>query len=92
MSPAEVLEALVGLCRDAGLEVRRVRGAPEGAGEPMARSGVCRVRGALWLVLSDADAVEDRIAAAADALRLHAPELLEARYLPPAVRQRVAGD
>ncbi len=92
MSPAEVLEALVGLCREAGLEVRGVRGAPEAAGEPMARSGVCRVRGALWLVLSDADSVEDRIATAADALRVHAPDFLEARYLPPAVRQRLAGD
>jgi hypothetical protein len=92
VSPAEVLEALLGLCREAGLEVRRVRGVPEAAGEPVARSGVCRVRGALWLVLSDADALEDRIAAAADALRIHAPDLVETRYLPPAVRQRLAPD
>jgi hypothetical protein len=90
VTPAEVLEALVGLCREAGLDVRQLRGANEVAGEPMARSGVCRVRGALWLVLSDADGVEERIAAAADALRAHAPDLVEGRYLPPAVRERLA--
>ena len=90
MSPGEVLDALIGLCREAGLEVRRVRGGPEAAGEPAARSGVCRVRGALWLVLSDADGVEERIAAAADALRAHGSDLVEGRYLPPAVRQRLA--
>ena len=61
MSPAELLEALVGLCRDAGLEVRSVRRSSEAASELVARSGVCRVRGALWLVLSDADGVEDRM-------------------------------
>ena len=92
MSPAEVLEALVALCREAGLEVRRVRGSPEAPGEPAARSALCRVRGAHWLVLSDADGVEERIEAAADALRRLAPELAEGRYLPPAVRARLAGE
>ena len=91
MSPAELLEALIVLCRDAGLEVRRVRGSAEAASELTARSGVCRVRGALWLVLTDADGVEERIGAAADALRAHAPDFVEGRYLPPAVRQRLAG-
>jgi hypothetical protein len=89
MSPAEVLEALVELCSEAGLEVRRVRRVAEAAGEPAARSGVCRVRGALWLVLCEAEGVEERIAAAADALRRFAPDLVEGRYLPPAVRQRL---
>ena len=90
MSPAEVLEALLALCREVPLEVRRVRGSPEGADEPPARSGVCRVRGALWLVLSEADDLEERIDAAADALRRFAPALVESRYLPPAVRLRLA--
>jgi hypothetical protein len=92
MSPAEVLEALAGLCREAGLDVRSVRGSPETAGEPVARSGVCRVRGALWLVLSDADGVEERIGAAVDALRMHAPDFVEGRYLPPALRERLTKD
>jgi hypothetical protein len=90
VTPGEVLDALVGLCREAGFEVRRLRAGPDAAGEPVARSGVCRVRGALWLVLADADGVEDRIAAAAAALRAHAADLVEGRYLPPAVRQRLA--
>jgi hypothetical protein len=91
VSPAEVLDALIGLCQEAGLEVRRVRAAAAAAGEPTVGSGVCRVRGALWLVLCDADGVEERISAAAHALRAHAPELVEGRYLPPAVRERLTG-
>jgi hypothetical protein len=69
--------------------VRRVPGRPEGAGEPPARSALCRVRGAFWLVLSEAEGVEERIDAAADALRRVAPALAEGRYLPPAVRARL---
>jgi len=89
VTPVEVLEALVALCREAGVEVRRVPGRPEAPGEPAARSGLCRVRGAYWLVLSDAEGLEDRIGAAAAALRRVAPELAEGRYLPPAVRARL---
>lgn len=91
MTPAEVLEALLALCREAGLEVRSVRGSPGSEGEPAARSAVCRVRGAPWLVLSEADALEERIAAAAEAVRRFAPDLVESRYLPPAVRERLRG-
>ena len=88
MSPAEVLEALVALCREAGVEVRRIRGGADASGEPAAQSSVCRVRGRPWLVLFEAEGVEERIAAAAEALRRFAPELVEGRYLPPAVRAR----
>jgi hypothetical protein len=49
------------------------------------------VRGAHWLVLSDADGVEERIEAAAEALHRVAPDLAEGRYLPPAVRARLVG-
>ena len=91
MSPAEVLEALTDLCREAGIEVRRVRVGPEASVEPAVRSGVCRVRGVLWLVLCDADGVEERIGAAADALRGYAPDFVDGRYLPPALRQRLGG-
>ena len=62
---------------------------PEAPGEPPARSALCRVRGAQWLVLSQAEGVEERIEAAADAMRRVAPELAEQRYLPPAVRARL---
>jgi len=89
VTPAEVLDAIVALCREAGIDVRRVPGRPAAPGEPAARSSLCRVRGAFWLVLSDAEGPEERIGAAAAALRQVAPELLEGRYLPPAVRARL---
>jgi hypothetical protein len=92
VTPAEVLDALLALCREAGIDVRRVSGRPEAPGEPPARSSLCRVRGAFWLVLSDAEGLEERIGAAAAALRRVAPELPEGRYLPPAVRARLGGE
>ena len=88
MSPAEVLQELVALCREAGVEVRRVRAGAEAPGEGAA-SSACRVRGRPWLVIFEGEGVEERIAAAAEALRRFAPELVEGRYLPPAVRARL---
>jgi hypothetical protein len=81
-----VLAALVALAAEAGL---RVRAAAAAAGEGPLESGTCRVRGELWLVLVPADPVEHRISVVARALRAHAPELLETRWLPPAVRDRL---
>ena len=92
MTDAEVLRELVALAEQAGLRVRMVRGAPAGEGEPAARSALCRVRGEPWVVLSGADAVEDRIAVVAQALREHAAAWLEGRFLPPAVRERISSD
>lgn len=80
MSPAELLEALLALARELDLEVRCVAPAEEAA------SGVCRLRGRVWVVLSGGDPVEQRIAVVAAALRDHAADACEARYLPPAVR------
>jgi hypothetical protein len=92
VTDAQLLRELVALAEEAGLEVRMVRGAPVGEGEPAARSAVCRVRGETWVVLSGADAVEDRIEVVAQALRDHAAPWLEGRYLPPLVRARISGD
>jgi hypothetical protein len=83
----ELLEQLVALAREAGIAVRRDAAARAAEGESGPRSGLCRLRGAPVLVLLAGDGVEERIAAAASALRSVAPELLEGRYLPPAVRQ-----
>jgi ribosomal protein L7Ae-like RNA K-turn-binding protein len=85
VDPPEVLAFLVELCREAGLQVRSV-GAQ---GELPARSGVCRVRDGVFVILVASDPVEDRIAALAQALREHRPAALEGRYLPPAVRERL---
>lgn len=91
MSPDEMLDELVGLAGEAGLDVRVLTGRGDvDAGIPT-RSGVCRVRGDLWVVLAAADSLEDRIAVVCGALREHAASFLEDRYLPPAVRERLEG-
>jgi hypothetical protein len=83
-----LLDTLVELAREAGIRVRVV---PRSSAELdlAPRSGICRIRGALWLLLVSAESLEDRIEAAAAAVRAHAPEVLEGRYLPPAVRERL---
>lgn len=86
MERAELLDQLVGLAREAGLEVRAAEGAEPGV--PLT-SGVCRVRGELWVVVVPSDPLEDRIEIVADALRTHAALFLESRYLSPALRERL---
>jgi hypothetical protein len=85
VDPPEVLAFLVELSREAGLQVRSV-GAQ---GEIPVRSGVCRLRDGVFVILAASDPVEDRISALAQALREHRPAALEGRYLPPAVRERL---
>ena len=80
-------EALRTLADEAGLEVRPVPGV-SADGAPIA-SGVCRLRDRVWVLLSDADPIEQRIQVLAGALRSQAGERLESRYLPPAVRDRL---
>jgi hypothetical protein len=81
-----MLELLTGLAEEAGIAVRVARA---GDSELPPRSGVCRVRGRLLLVVSAAEPVEARIDAVADALRRHGAEWLEGRFLPPAIRERL---
>lgn len=90
MSPEELLERLLELARETGLPVRLVRGSALGEVVPAAASGVCRVRGEVWVVLSASDPPQARIGVLAGALRAHRGEELESRYLPPAVRAWVA--
>ena len=68
--------------------MRELRAAAEGPASPA--SGVCRVRGKTWVVLAASDDLEERIEVLAQALKTHAAHLLESRYLPPAVRARLA--
>lgn len=86
MEPRQLLDLLVGLAEEAGIAVRIARG---GENELPPRSGVCRVRGRLLLVVSAAEPMEARIEAVAAALREHSGGLLEERFLPPAVRERL---
>jgi hypothetical protein len=93
VNQAEVLLRLVELAEAAGLRVRPIRGRSGAEGEPAAASGLCRVRGELWIVLSNHDSLEERIAVVAGALRSEASEWLQSRYLPPALRARLgSGD
>lgn len=80
MSPTELLAALLELSREVGLEVRA---APSG---DATTSGVCRLRDRVFVLLAAGDPHERRVAVLAAALREHAGEACEARYLPPAVR------
>jgi hypothetical protein len=91
MEARQILDVLVGLAEEAGLRVRAGRGSAAPEGEPTPRSALCRVRGETWLVLLASDGVDERIRVVAEALRIHAADLLEERYLPPAVRERLEG-
>jgi len=88
MHAADLLDQLGDLARAAGIEVRMI--ARAGPGEPETPSGTCRVKGALWVLLSEADSLDDRADVLAAALASHAADLLESRYLPPAIRERLA--
>ena len=88
MEGEALLDFLVELAQDAGIQVRVIpRSAAEG--DPAPRSGICRIRGCPWLLLASGEPLEDRIEAAVMAVRAHAPEALEGRYLPPAIRERL---
>jgi hypothetical protein len=84
-----LLDFLVELAQQAGIEVRVIPGVAT-EGDPAPRSGLCRIRGTPWLLLAPRESLEDRIEAAVEALRAHALEALEGRYLPPAVRERLS--
>ena len=88
MQPAELMQAFVELAGEAGLEVRIAGAGTRGELDLPIVSGVCRVRDATWVVLSQADSVDVQLDVLANALRTHARALLEERYLPPAVRER----
>jgi hypothetical protein len=90
MELSELLTRLQELARELGLEVREVRAGAEG--DPPIASGVCRVRGETWVLLAAADDLDHRVEVLAGALKSHAGARLEGRYLPPAVRARLAGD
>jgi hypothetical protein len=88
MHSADLLDQLSDLARAADLEVRMIGRA--GPGERETQSGTCRVNGAVWVMLSEADSLDDRVNVLAAALTSHAAYLLESRYLPPAIRERLA--
>ena len=89
MEPGAILDALVEVAQEGGVTVRVLPKAVAREGEPLPTSNVCRIRGEPWLLLAPGESMEDRIAAAAQAVLSFAPGLLEGRFLPPAVRERL---
>lgn len=87
MNPEELHRELIELARSAGFEVRRASGRTGADRDLPIASGVCRVRGTIWVVLAATDSLAERSLVLADALKTHASEWLETRYLPPALRQ-----
>ncbi len=92
MEALEIHQALVDLAREAGLELRVMSGGRGGEGEPLAESGVCRLRDKVIVVLSGSDSVEERISVLVSALQTFAPEILQGRYLAPLIRSRLFPD
>jgi hypothetical protein len=84
---ARLLDALVDLAEEVGLPVRKLGRSNAADAPTLTASGVCRVRGEVWVMLLDADPAERRVEVLATALREHAAEALEQRFLPPALRE-----
>ena len=82
MTPEERLVALRELARELDLEVRSAGSTAEAP----AASGVCRVRGEIWVVLAAGDPPARQAEVLAQGLQAHAGAALEERYLPPAIR------
>ena len=85
MEQAELLAALLELAREVGLGVRRIGAGAHDELAPAA-SGTCVLRGRPLVLLSAADPPDRQLEVLARALREHAAEALEMRFLPPAIR------
>ena len=80
----DILEALFELASEAGFEIRAA--GRLALDDPPLESGVCRLRGRLYVVLSANESAAMQIHTLAAALREHAAEILDHRHLPPAIR------
>ncbi len=89
MSPEELHRELIELARSVGFEVRQASGRAGADRDLPIASGVCRVHGSVWVVLAATDSLAERGDVLAEALTTHASELLESRYLPPALREKL---
>jgi hypothetical protein len=87
MEPPALRDALVELARECGLSVRVLRAGAEAA--PGLVSGSALVRGSPWIVLLASDPLGAQIGALAGGLVRFARANVDARYLPPAVREAI---
>lgn len=90
MIPEQELRSLVELADLAGLTIRPIP-AGKGSEDVALQSGICRVKGDVWVVLAGGDPLEDQISVLAEALRTHRAEFLEGQFLPPQLRERLGG-
>jgi len=86
MEARDLLEALLELSHGADLEVRVLTTAAAAADFSPTESAACRVGTRVWVVLSPDDPVDHQARVLADALARFRAEFLEARFVPPAVR------
>jgi hypothetical protein len=86
MEHAALLAALLELAQELGLEVRRIGASAAQDGLAPAASGVVRLRGRVLVMLFAGDPPERQADVLARALRAHAGDALEMRFLPPAIR------
>jgi hypothetical protein len=84
-----LLDALLVLASELGVRVEELPGQAPLEGLSPTGSGLCRVSGRNWVLLSPAEPLERRIEVLCEALRELAADALCERYLPPAVRERV---
>jgi hypothetical protein len=89
MEDAALLAALLELAEELGLAVRRLPADAAFDGVGPSGSGLCTLRGQRMAWLSAADPPERQVDVLARALREHAGDSLEMRFLPPAIRERL---
>jgi hypothetical protein len=90
LADAELMESMLDVARQAGLTVKRLSRGRLDDYEAPTTSGVCQVRGEVWVMLSPTDPSEVQLEVLARALREHAPEFVAAHFLPPALRERLS--
>ena len=90
MENRDLIVALTTLAQDAGLEVRFVGHQGLSDVDVPTSSGTCLVRGNVWVVLSASDPLEIQLEVLTRAVRTHASDLIEQRYIPPAVREHLS--
>ncbi len=83
----DILENLFELARAAQFQIRAA--GRLGPDDPPLTSGVCRLRGQLYIVLSAGESVPMQIDTLATALREHGGDFLQDRHLPPAIRELI---
>jgi hypothetical protein len=86
MEQGALLASLLELAAEHELSVRRIPAEAPFEGLAPVASGACVVRGRRCVMLCPADPPQRQIEVLARALLDHAGDLLEARFLPPAVR------